>query len=101
MSDYAEEDFNEQITFSHKKQQWIAHPSVIKYICQSDERYHEPHISCQARLQEAKKEHRTNKEMGIAGLKASDEVTDKFYDYHKRLHMLDKSKLQSGSEPIE
>ena len=83
----SEEDFNDQITFSHKDQQWIVHPEVVKYICQSDERYHVPHISCPARIQEAKKEHGRNPEMGISGLNISDKLANGYYEHFKRMHM--------------
>ena len=82
-----EEDFDDQITFSHKDRQWIVHPEVVKYICKSDERYHVPHISCPTRIQEAKKEHRHNSEMGIAGLTVSDELANGYYEHFKRMHL--------------
>lgn len=59
----------------------VAHPKVINWVCNAEQQFAQRNMNCMARLQQAKKEHAGNDEIGFVGL--SMEKNDKFRLYEK------------------
>ena len=61
----------------------FAHPKVIEWVCNSEEQFSQRNMNCSSRLQEAKKVHGENTELGFVGLNLDTNEKYRLYEKYK------------------
>ena len=74
-------DFDEMTCYNNCKV--FAHPKVIEWVCNSEQQFSQRNMNCSSRLQEAKKRHGENTEIGFVGLDLDRNEKYRMYEKYK------------------